>query len=183
MLAIGLLFALLQSISYTCATFNTGIEGLLLNDKELKQKVNTAIYTLLKEKGFVAPVDVLMVVGVLSSVDYERWRCGAVDYLERVCKINLSKLSKIHAEIRAYAKRNNLKASWTFYNQWKSGKSKSKGNSATKARKLRFSKSGNENIENQYATHYIGQLKVAKAKERKEQKVEIKVDSQQQTTE
>jgi len=152
-----------------------------LNDKELKQKVNTAIYTLLKEKGFVASVDVLRAVGVLSNADYERWRRGEVDYLERVCKINLSKLSKIHAEIRTYAKRNNLKVSWTFYNQWKNGKSK--GKATNKARKLRFSKSGNENIENQYATHYIRQLKVAEAKERKEQKAEIKADSQQQTTE
>ena len=151
-----------------------------MNDKELKQKVNTAIYTLLKEKGFVAPVDVLMTVGVLSSTDYERWRRGEVDYLERVCKINLSKLSKINSEIRAYAKRNNLKVSWTFYNQWKSGKSKSKGKSATKARKLRFSKSGNENIETQYATHYIRQLKATEAKERKEQTLEIKENSQQQ---
>jgi len=106
---------------------------------------------------------------------------GEVDYLERVCKINLSKLSKINAEIRAYAKRNNLKASWTFYNQWKSGKSK--GNSA-KSQKLRFSKSGNENIENQYATHYVGQLKVAEAKQKKEQMTKPEtIASQQEITE
>jgi len=45
-----------------------------LNDKELKQKVNTAMYTLIKEKGFAAPTDVLIAVAVLSSTDYERWR-------------------------------------------------------------------------------------------------------------
>jgi hypothetical protein len=33
--------------------------------------------------------------------------------------------------------------------------------------KLRFSKSGDENIEQQYATHYVAQQKVDEAKERR----------------
>ena len=40
-------------------------------------------------RGYAAPVDVLMDIGVLSKQDYENWRFGKVPYLERVCKINL----------------------------------------------------------------------------------------------
>ena len=42
-----------------------------MNDKELKGKVHSAMYTLIKDKGFATPVDVLMAVGVLSKADYE----------------------------------------------------------------------------------------------------------------
>jgi len=97
------------------------------------------------EKGYAAPVDVLMDIGVLSKKDYEDWRAGRVPFLEKVCQANLSKLSNIMREIRTFAAKNNLKASWTFYRQY------GKGNK----QKLRFSKSGNETIEKAYATHYM----------------------------
>lgn len=119
-----------------------------MNDKEIQSKVNLAMYTIIKRKGSVAPVDVLISIGVLSKADYENWRFGrGVDYLERVCKINLRKLSTINRAIRTYAKQHNLKPSWTDYRKW--GKCEHS--------RLRFSKSGNENIERQYATHYICQ--------------------------
>jgi len=120
-----------------------------MNDKILKQKVNTAMYELIKETGMASPVEVLMAVGVLSKVDYERWRRGQVDYLERVCKISLSKLSTINREMRLIAQKNNLKSSWTFYKRW--------GQKKGKAIPLRFSKSGNATIEKLYATHYLSQ--------------------------
>ena len=139
-----------------------------MNNKVLKQKVNTAMYELIKEKGIASPVEVLIAIGVLSKVDYERWRRGQIDYLERVCKINLGKLSTINREIRVYAQKNNLKPSWTFYKQW--GKGKTRG----KRILLRFSKYGNENIEKLYATHYVSQVKVAEGKAKRELKKEQK---------
>jgi len=141
-----------------------------MNDKQIKQKVNDAMYALMKEKGVIASVDVLMAIGVLSKADYETWRRGGIDFLERVCKINLCKLSIVNREMRVCAKKNNLKSSWTYYKQWSSGKSKSMKNSHVgyvKMPKLRFSKSGNENIERQYATHYISQQTLDKLKENK----------------
>ena len=135
-----------------------------MNDKELQAKVHSAMYMLIRENGVAAPVDVLMAVGVLSREDYERWRFGKVDYLERVCKINLNKLSAINHEIRSCARKNDLKPSWTFYKKWGNNKKGNKGNSV----KLRFSKSGDENIERYYATHYVSQSKVSEAKERRE---------------
>jgi len=134
------------------------------NDKELQVKVHSAMYNQIKDKGVASPAEVLIAIGALSKDDYERWRFGKVDFLERVCKINLRKLSFVNHEIRAYARKHNLKPSWTFYRKWGANK---KGNSEN-AVKLRFSKSGDENIEKQYATHYVGQHKIADAKVQRE---------------
>ena len=120
------------------------------NDKLLRDKVSSAMYTIIKEKGVVSTVDVLMAIDVLSKSDYESWRHGKTDYLERVCKVNLRKLSVIAQEIRVYAKQHNLKPSWTDYRRWGKGENT----------KLRFSKSGDEQIERSYATHYVSQSKV-----------------------
>ena len=146
--------------------------GVAVNDKQIKQKVNDVMYAMMKEKGVIAPVDVLMEVGVLSKTDYEAWRRGGVPFLEKVCKVNLRKLSTINREMRAFAKKNNLKSSWTYYKQWSNGKPKVKkggqGKPATPP-KLRFSKSGDENIEKQYATHFISHTTLGEIKKRRQQ--------------
>jgi len=129
-----------------------------MNNHELKQKVHSAMYTLIKKNGVVSPIEVLMEIGVLTKEKYEDWRHGRIQYLERVCQINLSKLSTINHEIRAYARKTNLKASFSDYRKW------GKGNRI----RLRFSKSGNEQVEKQYATHYVSQQKVGEARERKD---------------
>lgn len=116
-----------------------------MDKKNFTGQIHNAMYQSIKKKGYASPVDVLIDIGVLSKEDYERWRFGKVDFLERVCKVNLRLLSNIMKEIRAYASKNNLKASWTCYHQW--GKNKE--------HKLRFSKSNNENIERNYATHFV----------------------------
>jgi hypothetical protein len=45
-----------------------------MNDGELIAKVNFAMYTLAKSKGYAAPVDILIEIGVLSKADYENRR-------------------------------------------------------------------------------------------------------------
>jgi hypothetical protein len=137
-----------------------------MNDKVLKHRVNQVAFDLMKTKGVIAPVDVLMGIGVLSKTDYEHWRRGGYDFLERACKINLRKLSTVNREMWAFAKKNNLKASWTYYKKWSSGKIKNKSASPVK---LRFSKSGDENIERNYATHFISQQTLDALKERRQQ--------------
>jgi hypothetical protein len=133
-------------------------EGKFMNNSELKKRVHSAMYTLIKKNGIASPVDVLIEIGVLSKEDCERWRFGKVDYLERVCKINLSKLSTINHEIRVFARKNDLKPSWTYYKRWGV-----KGKNI----KLRFSKSNGDQIEKLYATHYVSQRKVTESKERR----------------
>ena len=124
-----------------------------MSNEELKHKVHSIVSSILKEKNYISPVDPLMKIGVLSAKDYEDWRFGRVPYLEKVCKTNLSKLSFIMKELRAYALANHLKPSWTAYKQW--------GVKGTKI-PLRFCKSGDSGIEEAYSTHYVANTKKGK---------------------
>ena len=116
-----------------------------LNNNDLEKKVKGIAHSLIYEKGYVSSVDVLMRLDYLSKGDYEAWRFGKISYLEKACQVNLSKLSLINKTIRKIANDLDLKKSWTEYNQY--GKSEN--------RRLRFSKSGNKDIEVAYATHYV----------------------------
>jgi hypothetical protein len=124
---------------------------------EMIGKVHDSMYRQIQKNGVATPVQVLMDLNILSKEDYDQWRFGKVDYLERVCKANLSKLSSVMKEIRSYAAKHNLKGSWTFYKQWGQ-------KHLSHARKLRFSKSGAEDIERAYATHYLNPDKTSKPK-------------------
>ena len=116
-----------------------------MNNKDLEKKIKSIAHSLIYEKGYVCSLDVLMRLDYLSKRDYEAWRFGKISYLEKACQVNLSKLSLINKTIRKIANDLDLKKSWTGYNQY--GKSKK--------RRLRFSKSGDKNIEAVYATHYV----------------------------
>ena len=116
-----------------------------MNNHDLAVKVHSAMYQQCKQRGYAAPVDVLIDIGVLTKGQYEKWCLGRVPYLEKVCTINLSKLSTILREMRVYALKYNLKASLYFYKRWAV-----KG----KAIPLRFSKSRRDVVERQYSTHY-----------------------------
>ena len=89
-----------------------------MNDKELIGKVHSAVYHQCQRRGYAAPVDVLMEIGVLPKQKYEDWRFGRVDYLERVCMVNLRKLSFIMRQMRVYAQKTGLKPSFCYYKQW-----------------------------------------------------------------
>ena len=85
-----------------------------MNDHELAAKVHSAMYHQCRDRGYATPVDVLMDIGVLRKADYEDWRHGRIPYLERVCAINLSKLSTIRHEMRVYARKAGLKPSFCY---------------------------------------------------------------------
>ena len=73
-------------VSLLCFMVKVPLDGVVvMNDGELKHKVNQVLYDLMVLAGVVVPVDVLQRVGVLSKEPYEKWRNGKVDYLERVC--------------------------------------------------------------------------------------------------
>jgi len=116
-----------------------------MNNVELKRKVWSIADDIQKEKNYISAVDLLVKLEVLSYKDYENWRFNRIPYLEEVCKVNLSKLLLITKELRAYAWEKQLKPSLTVYYQW-----------GTKGRiPLRFSKYGQPNIEEAYATHFV----------------------------
>jgi hypothetical protein len=129
----------------------------LYDDKELKQKVNQVMYELMTSTGVVIPVEVMQKVGVLTKENYEKWYNGKVDYLERVCTCNLSKMSTLMKEMSVFVKKNELKPSWTYYHGWAKAKDK----------KLRFSKSGNEDSERSYDTSYISPKTINELKSEK----------------
>lgn len=110
--------------------------------------IQNAVYQQVKARGYAAPVDVLMDLKYLSKYDYERWRNGQVDYLERVCKCNLKKLQYVLEQMKSYGKKTGLKESFTYYKRW--------GRRGQEPIKLRFTKTGNEYLEERYATHLVG---------------------------
>jgi hypothetical protein len=74
--------------------------------KNIRGRIHNAMYQAICKKGWAAPVDVLVDVGVLLKENYENWRFGRVPFLEKVCAANLRQLSEIMKEIRAYAVQN-----------------------------------------------------------------------------
>ena len=117
------------------------------NHDNLVGEVGNSMYHQVNNTGYATAVQTLMDMQILSKEDYERWRNGQVPYLEKVCKVNLKKLAAILSEMKRYAAKNNLKPSLTLYKQW--------GRKSKSTIKLRFSKTGNEYMENLYAMHYV----------------------------
>ena len=72
-----------------------------MNDKELIGKVHSAVYHQCQRRGYAAPVDVLMEIGVLPKQKYEDWRFGRVDYLERVPNGYISNQQQLIDTLRA----------------------------------------------------------------------------------
>ena len=120
-----------------------------MNRQQIPSKLRAIISELLRHKGYVTVVDVFMKLGHLDQKDYESWRMKRVPYPERVIKVNLSRISFIMKTSRRICREAGLKASWTGYN------SRGKG----KKIRLRFSKTGNKNIERAYATHFVTKKK------------------------
>ena len=93
----------------------------------------------------VAPVDVLVAMGLLRPERLEDWRRGRVPYLERVIVCNLTRLSRLLRILRFHAHDLNLQPSWTAYRRWGKGPKQ----------RLRFTKTGEPKLEKVYATHFV----------------------------
>ena len=145
-----------------------------MNDHELATKVHSAMYRQCRDRGYATAVDVLMELGYLKKDDYESWRHGRIAYLERVCTVNLSKLSTVRHEMRGYARKANLKPSFCYYKQWAVKKKGGQGHRPVIP--LRFSKYGKDDIEKQYATHFVDSKRVA---ELKAQRVQVSAKSKE----
>lgn len=118
---------------------------MALNREQLQAKLGTVASELLKEKGYISFVDVFMRLDYLDAGDYENWRMKRVQYLERVIKTNLGKISFIMKTVRQNCLNGNFNQSRTAYKSWGKGKKID----------LIFSKTGDPNIEKLYATHFV----------------------------
>jgi len=125
-----------------------------MNNTDLEKEVKRLVHLNRYELGYVCAVEILKQLNYLSKKDYEDWRFGRVDYLEKVCQVNLSKLTLINKLIGKYSRELNLESSWTGYNQYGKGIK----------RRLKFSKTGKKNIEEAYATHYLDKARIAELK-------------------
>lgn len=128
-----------------------------MNNSDLEKEVKRLVHLNRFEKGYVCSVDILLQLNCLTKKDYEDWRFGRVAYLEKACTVNLGKLTLINKLIQKYSIELELKGSWTAYNQFGKG---------IKSR-LRFSKSGEKNIEDRYATHFIDVKRIDELKQKK----------------
>ncbi len=104
-----------------------------------------AVEEILAESGVITPVAVLMRMDLLAAEDLAEWRQGRIPYLEQVVRCNLSKASRILRLLRLHAAELKLKPSRTIYMKWGTGRRAA----------LRFTKTGDEQIEAAYATHYL----------------------------
>jgi len=108
-------------------------------------KIVKAVDAELQSRNFVTPIEVFISMGLLERRDLENWRAGRIAYLEQVVGCNLSKAGRILRILRFHAHDLNLEPSLTVY------KRKTAGGKVP----LRFSKSGERNVEDAYARHFI----------------------------
>jgi len=115
------------------------------NQKRLKQRALQAAEEALYKQQFVSPIDVFIGMKLLQPIHVDDWRKGRIPYLERVIQGSLGKITFCMKCFRAWAKEKGLKPSPTIYLARTSGPK----------RELRFSVSGNPEIEQSYRTHYV----------------------------
>ncbi len=63
-----------------------------MNRAELVSNMNAVSSMLLREKGYISFVDVLIRMERLSKENYEAWRRRSIPYLERAIRLNLNQL-------------------------------------------------------------------------------------------
>jgi hypothetical protein len=122
----------------------------------LERRVLAAANATLARNRFVAPVDVLTGLGWLRKEHAEAWRRGRVPYLEQVTEASLGKLSRVLRILQRWAKHTGLQPRETIYVSWTPSR-----------HRLRFTKTGEENLERAYRTHWISPELIAAKRRRK----------------
>ena len=116
------------------------------------KKVTLIASDQLARRQYVCGIDILLGLSYLSPNVLEDWRCGRISYLERQLQVNLVKLSFVMKSFRQWALSNGLLPRETAYVQ----------KATSRTIHLRFSKSGQEDIERYYRTHYFTSINPAK---------------------
>jgi hypothetical protein len=130
------------------------------NRTQIERRVVQAAEKALFDHHYVSAVDVLINMGLLQPVHVQDWRKGSIPFLEQVIQGNLNKITFTMKCFRSWAREKGLKPSQTQYLARTSGPK----------RELRFSKSGDPQIEAAYQTHYISPLLSEKKQQRLQEK-------------
>lgn len=128
------------------------------NRDALGAEVAQAAGAAVSKQGFVSAIDVFRGLGWLDEATVVSWRKGQLPYLERGVRANLSRISEAMKLFRKWATNAGLSPSETAYVRKVPGKPR-----------LRFSVSGEADIEQLYRTHWVSK---ALATERREKKAE-----------
>jgi len=131
------------------------------NRNKLAGRVTRAAEAALKARDHVTAIDILVGVGWLDVGSVDLWRQGRIDYLERPIQANLSRVSEAMKLFRSWAAARGLTPSETHYVMRRPSRPA-----------LRFSKSGNPDVEKQYRTHWVSPA----LSERKREKLEEKAN-------
>ena len=114
------------------------------NQATLRREIAAAGSAAVARNGYATAIDALLAAGWLRPENVEDWRRGRVPYLERVTVASLPKISAAMRIFRSWAESEGLRPSETAYVSWTRDR-----------RRLRFSKSGDPNIERAYRTHWL----------------------------
>jgi hypothetical protein len=109
-------------------------------------RVIGAVSEILAEGDVVTPVEVFIRLNLLRRKDLEDWRFRRIPYLEKIIQCNLSNANRILRVLRLHAVDRSLKPSPTGYMKWGKGRRRIH---------LRFSKTGDLNLEAAFSTHFI----------------------------
>jgi hypothetical protein len=115
------------------------------NREALAKLVVQAAEGALADHGYVSAIDVLTGMGLLLPAHVESWRKGRLDFLERLIQGDLKKISLSMSLFRQWAREKGLRPSETRY--------VCSGRGGTVD--LRFSISGDPEIERHYRTHFV----------------------------
>lgn len=130
------------------------------NRKNLAERVARAAEAALAAQNHVSPIDVMLGMGWLTPTTVKDWRLGRTDCLERAVQANLSRLSEAMGLFRSWAAAKGLLASETAYLA-----------RTPQRQTLRFSLSGNADVEQSYRTHWISPELSVRKRERLSQKI------------
>ena len=92
-----------------------------MSKKRIEESVYRNAAVLLEQKGYISPVELLVMMGRLKSNEVEDWRFKRIPYLERVIAGNLGKINHILQTLKMFAEEQNLKPSITVYKSWGKG--------------------------------------------------------------
>lgn len=114
------------------------------NRVSLAERVTKAAEATLAAQQFVSAIDVLVGIGWLDPGAVARWRRGQIDCLEEVVQVDLPRIAEAMRLFQALATSRGLFPSPTDYVA-----------RTPQRQALRFTRSGNPEIETSYRTHWI----------------------------
>ncbi len=125
------------------------------NRATLAERVVKAAEASLAAEGYASPIDMLIRLGWLDYGAMKRWQQGQFDCLDNVIQVNPSRLSEAMELLRSWASGKALLASETDYVA-----------RTPQRQTLRFSRSGDPEVERLYRTHWVSNELSATKRER-----------------